>query len=539
MTSSTVLQFLDRLVSVQKLNPEALSRILAAMGKTGQPVDIILRELGLLPDMVIAEQLAEACGYRGTAVIEYSAKTAELLAQLGSAFAIRKAVLPSFNSTGPLKLVVANPFDSETIESVRYFFDCSLEIVVAPRTLITDTISAWERLMETEAADQSIPEILSGDDLERLQDIARDAPVVHLVNKIIQQAVDENASDIHIEPEANRMRVRFRKDGLLSDRDGASFALYVGVISRLKILGRLNIAERRLPQDGRIRLSVRGQEVDFRLSIVPSIHGETAVLRILDRQTVKLDLAALGFDEAATKTIERLSELPNGLFLVTGPTGSGKTTTLYAILSQLKRPELKIFTVEDPVEYRIPGVTQLQVDPAIGLTFASALRSVLRQDPDVILLGEIRDQETAQIAVQAALTGHLILSTLHTNSAAGAFGRLGDIGIEPFMLEATVRCVIGQRLVRKCCSSCQAAPGYSCETCGGTGYRGRQTTFEILEMNAQLRELVRNSRSEHALQTEAQLHGMVLMRDHARSLVSAGLTTEAEALRVVELEERL
>lgn len=535
MTISTVPQFLDHLVSVQHISTEAASRVLAAMNKTGQPVDIILRELGLLPDPVIAEQLATACGYASATTIEYSEQTAELIAQLGSDFAIRKAALPCYNSAGPVKLFLANPFDLETIDAVNYFFDCALEIVIAPRILINDTITAWEKLV-TIQDDQSVPENLSGDDLERLQDIARDAPVVHLVNKIIQQAVDEKASDIHIEPEANRMRVRFRKDGLLSDRDGATLALYVGVISRLKILGRLNIAERRLPQDGRVRLSIRGQDVDFRLSVVPSVHGETAVLRILDRETVKLDLASLGYDMQAALRIKRLSELPNGMFLVTGPTGSGKTTTLYAILSQLQRPDLKIFTVEDPVEYRIPGITQLQVDPSIGLTFASALRSVLRQDPDVILLGEIRDRETAQIAVQAALTGHLVLSTLHTKSAAGAFGRLHDIGIEPFMLEATVRCVIGQRLIRKRCLSCTPETVYSCQNCRGSGYRGRQTTFEILEMSPQLWDLVRKGYSEHELQTAARAKGMVLMRDHALSLVTAGITTEAEALRVVEME---
>jgi general secretion pathway protein E len=270
---------------------------------------------------------------------------------------------------------------------------------------------------------------------------------------------------------------------------------------------------------------------------MPTVHGETVVLRILDRETVRLELSSLGFDAAACSKIRAVTRRPNGMLLVTGPTGSGKTTTLYSILAELNRPEVKIFTVEDPVEYRMNGITQLQIDPSIGLTFASALRSVLRQDPDILLVGEIRDRETAEIAIQAALTGHLVLSTLHTNSAVGAFSRLRDMGVEPFLMEATLRGVIGQRLVRRSCQACRdREPPTGCAACGGTGFSGRQTTFEILQMSDRVRRLVVGNASTADIEAAAIEEGMVPLRNHARQLAAEGVTTLGEALRVVDLE---
>lgn len=282
-------------------------------------------------------------------------------------------------------------------------------------------------------------DVAGEEDVDRLLDIAKEAPVIRFVSRIIQRAVDGKATDIHIEPFEDIVRIRLRTDGILQTLETVPRSMAAGITSRIKILSRLNIAERRLPQDGRLRASVRGQEIDFRVSVTPSVHGETVVMRILDRSNVRLELGALGFDEQATAAIAAITRKPNGIFLVTGPTGSGKTTTLYSILNDINDPRWKFFTVEDPVEYRMKGITQLQVDPGIGLTFASALRSVLRQDPDGILIGEIRDEETARIAVQAALTGHLVLSTLHTNSAAGAISRLRNMGIESYLLAATLR----------------------------------------------------------------------------------------------------
>ena len=295
------------------------------------------------------------------------------------------------------------------------------------------------------------------EDAERLKDLASEAPVIRLVNQLIARAVETHASDVHIEPFADRLRVRYRYDGVLHEVEPPPARLQAAVISRIKIMARLDIAERRLPQDGRIKLTVRGHEIDFRVSTMPSLHGETVVLRVLDRTAVEFDYAKLGLPRDIRQGVERALELPNGIVLVTGPTGSGKTTTLYTGLLKLNTVARKIVTVEDPIEYQLTGINQIQVKPQIGLNFASLLRSILRQDPDVIMIGEIRDLETAQIAVQAALTGHLVLSTLHTNSAAATMTRLRDMGLEDYLLTATLKAVLAQRLVRRLCPACKAA----------------------------------------------------------------------------------
>lgn len=527
--------FISHLERAGRISPEAAQRAKSAERQTGQPIDIVIRELGILPEAAIAAEMANFLEVSSADALP-PMENVDLLERLGLEFATEKAVVPRQAMDGGIVLTVANPFDEETISAVHYFFELALKLEVAPRSLIDEHLrQAQRRAINFE----TVPELESAADadLERLQDIARDAPVVKFVSRIIQKAVDEKATDIHLEPDGNSMRVRFRRDGMLGTVENVSRTLHAGGISRLKILARLNIAERRLPQDGRLRLAVRGQEVDFRLSVVPTVHGETVVLRVLDRETVRLELAALGYDQVSADKIRQIVQRPNGMVLVTGPTGSGKTTTLYSILAELNRPEVKIFTVEDPVEYRMTGITQLQIDPAIGLTFASALRSVLRQDPDVILVGEIRDRETAEIAIQASLTGHLVLSTLHTNSAIGAFSRLRDMGIEPFLLEATMRGVIGQRLLRRVCPTCRDQHDkVGCLSCSGTGYRGRQTTFEILPMTDQIRRAVASGASYEAIEVIAKGEGMEPMRDHAYRLAAEGVTTMAEAVRVVELD---
>ncbi len=527
--------FITFLAQSGRIPREAATRAHAAARATRQPVDVIIRELGILGETVAADEMAK---FLDITVLHHMPSASENteLQRLGLDFAAEKAVIPLLDAEkGPL-LVVADPFDRDSIDAVSYFFEMPFQLHVAARSLIDDYFLKVRNSLQGGGGSDAL-ESVADVDLERLQDFARDAPVVRFVSRIIQRAVDEKATDIHLEPELGFLRVRFRRDGLLSEVERVSASLHAGTVSRLKIMARLNIAERRLPQDGRLRLPVRGQDVDFRLSVMPSVHGETIVLRVLNRATVQLELEALGFDTAASTQIRSITRRPNGMMLVTGPTGSGKTTTLYSILAELKRPQVKIFTVEDPVEYRIAEVTQMQIDPAIGLTFASALRSVLRQDPDVILVGEIRDRETAQIAVQAALTGHLVLSTLHTNNAVGAFSRLRDMGIEPFLMEATLRGVIGQRLVRKCCPICRGGGNnLDCPQCRGTGFVGRQTTFEILEMSEAMRRLVVEGANEKQMEAAARQEGMVPMRIHARQLAAAGVTTLEEAIRVVELE---
>lgn len=529
-------RFLGDLVGRGTVAPEAMQRVRAAQRQTGQPVDTVMRELGILPEMAIARELARFCEL--SVISEWSADTsADRLEQLGWEFATARAILPLGLNGSALELVIADPFDSAATEAVEYLFELPARVKIAPRSLIEEQIGRLKQ-QANKAPDEMIDEGVTSDvDLERLLDIARDAPVVRFVARIAQKAIDEKATDIHLEPQADTMRVRLRRDGILLETEAAPKALHTGVISRLKILAHLNIAERRLPQDGRLRLAIRGQEVDFRLSVVPSVHGETAALRILDRENIKLELPSLGYDAASIGQIDSLTRRSNGLVLVTGPTGSGKTTTLYSILSVLNRPSVKIFTVEDPVEYRIDGITQLQIDPSIGLTFATALRSVLRQDPDIVLVGEIRDRETAEIAIQAALAGRLVLSTLHTNSAIGAFNRLRDMGVEPFLLAATMRGVIGQRLVRQSCQDClDEAESTGCPTCLGAGFKGRRATYEILEVSEKFKQILRDSDVEEELEAAAMMQGMVPLRQHGQVLVAQKLTTIEEVLRVIDMD---
>jgi general secretion pathway protein E len=375
------------------------------------------------------------------------------------------------------------------------------------------------------------------------------------VQRLINQAVEQRASDIHLEPVERGLVVRFRADGVLREIETQPKAVAAPTVSRIKVMAGLNIAERRMPQDGRIRVAVHGKDIDFRVATSPTIHGESVVLRILDRQDVQLDFDSLGFDAGLIETLRAAIARPFGIVLVTGPTGSGKTTTLYAALKELNQPERKILTVEDPVEYMLPGVNQVPVKPQIGLTFAHALRSFLRQDPDVIMVGEIRDRETAEVAIQAALTGHLLLSTLHTNTAAAAVTRLLDMGIDDYLITSTVHVVLGQRLVRRLCEHCRApydpspevlrrfslqaaAPWHravGCIACEGTGYRKRTTILEALPMSEAIRAKVLERADAHSIEAVAIAEGMRTMLGHGLERVAAGETTLEEILRVTSL----
>ncbi|QAU33283.1 type II secretion system ATPase GspE [Janthinobacterium sp. 17J80-10] len=375
--------------------------------------------------------------------------------------------------------------------------------------------------------------------IEDLLESADDAPVIRMINALLTQALREGASDIHIEPFEQVSVVRFRIDGSLRDVVRPKKAIHASLISRIKIMAQLDIAEKRLPQDGRITLRIGGKPVDVRVSTLPTGHGERAVLRLLDKEAGHLDLKNLGMSADVLPQFDRLISQPHGIVLVTGPTGSGKTTTLYAALSRLNASTTNILTVEDPIEYELAGVGQTQVNPKIDMTFAKALRAILRQDPDVIMIGEIRDLETAQIAVQASLTGHLVLATLHTNDSAAAVTRLLDMGIEPFLLSSSLLGVVAQRLVRKLCPHCRRHDGniwhaVGCDQCGQTGYQGRVGVYELLQTNDEIAAQIHNQASEAEIRIAAQKNGMRTMREDGERWLAEGLTTEAELLRVTK-----
>lgn len=384
-------------------------------------------------------------------------------------------------------------------------------------------VSEVENVADLSRLMQELPQI------EDLLESADDAPIIRMLNALLTQAVREHASDIHIEPYELHSSVRFRIDGTLREVVQPNRALHAALISRLKIMAELDIAEKRLPQDGRIGLRLGGRSVDVRVSTLPSAHGERAVLRLLDKSDGVLSLEAIGMQGQTLQRFERLIQQPHGIVLVTGPTGSGKTTTLYAALTRLDAQRLNIMTVEDPIEYELPGIGQTQVNTKIDLTFATALRAILRQDPDVIMIGEIRDRETAQIAIQASLTGHLVLATLHTNDAPSAVTRLVDMGVEPFLLSSSLLGVLAQRLVRKVCPTCAGA---GCEACGSTGYHGRTGLFELMVVDEPLRALIHERAPEAALREHALANGMVPLRHAGDALVAQGLTTAEEVWRV-------
>lgn len=458
-------------------------------------------------------------------------------------------------------LLMADPQDAYALDAVRLATQKDVKVAVALRSEIDDLIERWYG--QGRSAMGAIVETAEGesgdvDDVEHLRDLASEAPVIRLVNLIIQRAVEIRASDIHIEPFENRLKVRYRIDGVLEEGESPPSNLTAAVISRIKIMAKLNIAERRLPQDGRIMLRVQGKELDLRVSTVPTAHGESVVMRLLDRETVVFDFERLGFTDQFLPQFQKVLDQPHGILLVTGPTGSGKTTTLYTALSKLNTADVKIITVEDPVEYQIEGINQIQAKPQIGLDFANALRSIVRQDPDIIMIGEMRDLETARIAIQSALTGHLVLSTLHTNNAAGGITRMLDMGVEDYLLTSTVNGILAQRLVRRLepthAERYPASPEeiekfglrryqpqgdiYLYRPRGSaiapTGYLGRTTIMEFLVMNDELRRAVMRHAGMGEIEQLARQSGMRTMYEDGIAKALAGTTTIEEVLRVTE-----
>jgi general secretion pathway protein E len=535
----TPAQFVTFLVAENVLSESAGKRLLAAHDATGHSFDSVMIELGLMREDVLARTLAK---FLNLDFVEHPLTEAsrKLCQSIGIEFLSANTVLPLTDAEqDAVVIAAANPFDTEATRMIAYLAERPVSLAISSRSAIANALSAIA--LESTAPSQSGPELTdaaSEGDLERLRDFAGQAPIVRLVTRLAQTAADELATDIHIEPFEQELRIRIRVDGMLKLVETVPVSYLPGISTRLKILANLDISERRLPQDGRIRVAVRGQEIDMRISVIPSIHGETIVMRLLDRSTVALDLASLGFEEPARVLLERISRSPNGIVLITGPTGSGKTTTLYALISILNDPSVKTFTVEDPVEYQLNGITQLQVNNATGMTFARALRSVLRQDPDIILVGEIRDRETAEIAMQAALTGHTVLSTLHTNSAIGAITRLRDMGIEDYLIGATVKGIVGQRLVRKLCACRGDARSPACSQCGGSGFAGRTVTHEIVDVRDSVARLIGEGAREENLQGLLQTEGMQTIAQHAQELIRLGVTSVGEVARTVRLKER-
>lgn len=528
-------RFLAFCVETGHVSSEARMRVFNALKSSALPLDVIVTELGIISDTVLEDCLSCFCGVP-PAVLEGPNGRLEPACEFDFAYATTAGLLPIAIDDNLVRIAAANPLDLNARAICEFYFDrtvvfepCARKRLMEQLESMAQSGGAIESLQELPGEAGSMPE----QDLSRLRDLALETPVVNLVSRVVQAALESRATDIHLEPGSENVRVRLRLDGVLQPFENFPVDLHAGVVSRIKILAGMNIAERRLPQDGRMRLSIRGTEVDFRVSSIPSIHGETLVLRLLRQGVGSMELSSLGFAPEAATSLLAAAHDPHGLFIVTGPTGSGKTTTLYSIIEAINKPGIKIFTIEDPVEYRIEGVTQLQVDASINLDFSRALRSILRQDPDVILVGEIRDRETAQIAVQAALTGHLVLTTLHTNDSVGAVSRLKDMGVDPFLLTSTVRIILAQRLLRKLCGHHPGHAKPDCPHCKGTGFSGRTVTYEILEMTPAIKRLVDEGGSDDQLRAQARTDGFRSLELHARQLVEDGVTSATEVARVV------
>ncbi len=519
----------------------------------------LLIKLGLCSETDIAESFAQSCQIERVDASQYPLES-PFAEEISLRFLKYHHVIGLQSDEGSISVAVMDPQDEYIVQALKLATGKDIKVQIGLLAEIDaaldvqygDSKSQMDKLIEHLEVDE-----IGTEDLEHLKDLASEAPVIKMVNLFLQKAIEMQASDIHIEPFEQTLKVRLRIDGVLQDINAPPVASTAAVLSRIKIMAKLNIAERRLPQDGRIKLQMLGKELDLRVSTIPTMYGESVVIRLLDKENIILDFAALGFSGQHSQQFVDVLARPHGIILITGPTGSGKSTTLYTALKQLNTTERKIITVEDPVEYQLEGVNQIQAKPQIGLTFASALRSIVRQDPDVIMIGEMRDLETAKIAVQSALTGHLVLSTLHTNDAAGGITRLLDMGLEEYLLSSTVNGILAQRLVRTLCPACKESylvpdsviaemklrrftdtddiylyKAVGCSDCGDIGYKGRQAIIEFLPMSENIRKQIMSHEEAGVIQQQAIQEGMLTLYDDGILKTIQGITTLEEVLRV-------
>jgi type IV pilus assembly protein PilB len=561
-TAKTRGDFTDILVRQQILGPDQLEEARTLAQQTGAKIQDAILKLNYATDQQILTAIAD---FHGMQYIELTDVTIpqSVIELVPESVARENVILPLAQEGNVLKIIMSDPSDFDTVQKLQFILNKDIQPVLSSKEKIIETINRHYGQSETESVDSMLAEFTdTAIDFTETEATGggaaagdeSDAPIVKLVNLIIQEAVSLRASDIHIEPFADRIRVRYRIDGVLIERDSPPRRLLAPLLSRIKIMGSIDIAEKRRPQDGRIKMSLGGKHYDLRVSILPTNHGQSAVMRILDRTSIQLNIRDLGFGEEDYVRFQNIIKRPNGIFLVTGPTGSGKTTTLYAALNELNRPDRKIITAEDPVEYYLPGVNQVEVKHNIGLDFARIIRAMLRQAPNIILVGEIRDKETAEIAIQASLTGHLVFSTLHTNDAPSAITRMVDIGVPPFLVASSVIAIMAQRLVRVICPKCkepdeptpaelkaaQLTPeriagatfmrGRGCTHCHHSGYRGRLGIFEMLRMTSAMREMTFNREPTQTIRRQARLLGMRTLLEDGIQKSLKGVTTLEETL---------
>jgi general secretion pathway protein E len=540
----------EMLIERRLITAEDLERGLELQRERGDKLGKILVDLGFIAGRDLLAALSEQMAVP-LVTIDQPPPASPEIDSLSSRFLRQCRAIPIALEGDTLTLAMADPLDFETIAAVRGFCRLRVKTALAGEQEIADAIEKYYGEAEKQGSlDLDADPGAAGEDLEHLRDMASEAPVIRLVNAMIGLAVEKRASDIHIEPFEKEFRVRYRVDGVLFNQEAPPRELKAAIVSRLKLMAKLNIAERRLPQDGRIKLKILGREVDLRVSTLPTLYGESVVMRLLDRSAGDFyDLQRLGFDDHMLARMEHYTTLPHGIFLVTGPTGSGKSTTLYSALKRINIPDKKIITIEDPVEYQMDGINQIHVNPTIGLTFASGLRHIVRQDPDVIMVGEIRDRETADVAIRAALTGHFVYSTLHTNDAPSAITRLTDMGVENYLLTSSLVAVLAQRLVRIICTHCktsagkvmspegnliEASRGAGCVHCNGSGYTGRMGIFEMMELDDEMRSLIMANEDAARITGAARRRGMRSLREDGWAKVTAGITTAEEVTRVTQ-----
>jgi type IV pilus assembly protein PilB len=570
MATKTRSDFTEVLLRRKVLGPEQLEEARAMATQTGTKLQDALVRLNYASGPEVMSAIAE---HHNMQFVDLKGLTipTSVVEMVPESVARENHIIPLSHENNALQIVMSDPNDLDTIEKLRFILNKDIQPVLSDREDIIAAINTHYGQSETESVDSMLSEFtdtqIDFTETEATGNQAggdeSDSPVVKLVNLIIQEAIKARASDIHIEPFSDRVRVRYRIDGVLVERDSPPRRLLAPLTSRIKIMGSIDISEKRRPQDGRIKMSVQGQHFDLRVSVLPTVHGQSTVMRILDRTSIQVSIKELGFSEEDYKRFQTIIKRPNGIFLVTGPTGSGKTTTLYASLNELNRPDRKIITAEDPVEYYLPGINQVEVKHQIGLDFARIIRAMLRQAPNIILVGEIRDKETAEIAVQASLTGHLVFSTLHTNDAPSAITRLGDIGVPPFLIASSVIAIMAQRLVRLVCPKCKEsytpppaeikaagytpeqvksasfARGQGCNYCHHTGYRGRKGIFELMAMNSTIREMTFNREPTQQIRKRARQTGMRTLLEDGLNKALRGITTLDEVLSICHHETAL